>query len=161
MIKSNINIDSIKHETLEFAKGRTEVNKYIEELFNSLDKELLSRLCNWLDFFNKNRIDYIEAYSIIIEALLDCAIENKLFKTQTIHEFETSLRFFEIIKTEKLSILLYKKCDALYLINIGLIVGKYPGMVISSFRHAFKKLVERSITIEILSIFFIELFVKY
>lgn len=130
----------------------------IEILEEDVEYTIINRLIDWTDFFEENKISCLGIYQQTMFALVEAAKSNQLFRTQTHHEYEISLQFYvQLIKSNRF--LRTDKIEgARFLLNISLIYGKYPGMVIRSLRKAIKGLViEESNLIKL----FEELFVKY
>ena len=129
--------------------------EYMEKL---VEPNVLQRLKNWTNFINDNQTKCLGIYWQTMNVLNDAAINNELFRTQTKHEFETSLSFYSQLLNSSIFLETEDKNNATYLLNISLIYGKYPGMVIRSLRLAFKKLKMEKMD---LITFFHDLFVKY
>jgi len=97
-----------------------------------IELSLLLRLNNWLHFFNNNYSNASGIYTNTIFALINATKYNEIFRTQTKHEFDTSLKFYEKIINSVTSIAISNEETAKLLLNISLIYGKYPGMLVRS-----------------------------
>ena len=161
MINPCFDILNVKEEAMNFTKGDVELRQAIESSFAKPNKPLRRRLFRWIKFFNDNRADFLCTYSILINEVIEFSKHNELFKSQTQHEFETSIRFFEIIKAENLNLYFEEKEAVHYLINLSLIIGKYPGMVIVSLRNELIQLLQKPINSVSLKDFLVNIFVKY
>jgi hypothetical protein len=99
-------------------------------------------------------------YVYTTKAVLEFASTNETFKTQTKHEFETSLYFFEKIYNTSCFLSIENLQTSKLLLNIALIFGKYPGMQIRSFNKAMEFLIS-GINESSLQNFFSYLFIRY
>lgn len=145
---------------LEVINDRIGFEIEMEDIERRVDLAYLKRLNEWFKFFNQYYAESICIYSGTIMSLVEAAFKNHLFRTQTNHEFETSLGFYKIIFNNKKFILVNKQEDACQLLNISLIFGKYPGMVLASVLKSIKKL-EDVVNKNNLNLLFEELFIKY
>lgn len=121
---------------------------------------ILKRYCKWLDYFNQRIFEKTSLYYGIVNALNNAALENELFRTQTGHEFETSLYFFDFLYAQQLEIHTFENKDALSLLNIALLYGKYPGLQQKSLKKAFI-LFKGGINSASISSFFQQFFLRY
>lgn len=124
-----------------------------------LDEPLKIRFSKWLQFFNDRYHANYYIYSNTIYVLFNACHTNDLFKNQTEHEFEQSLRFYDaIINHTYLKRHLHfehSKC----IFGLALIYGKYGSMQIGSFKNALESF-KVEISDATLHDFFNKLFVK-
>ena len=127
---------------------------------SEIESFIFPRLANWMSFLNTNYSKKPCMYVYTTKAVLEFASANELFKTQTKHEFETSLYFFEKIYNTSCFLFIENLHTSKLLLNIALIFGKYPGMQIRSFNKALEFLIS-GINESSLQTFFSYLFIKY
>jgi len=120
----------------------------------------LKRLNKWFEFFNNNHSKGVCMYSQTIFALLDVASYNDIFRNQTTHEFELSLKFYKQIFDLDIFVSFDELDPAILLLKISLIFSKYPGMVSCSIKESISQL-ENGSDIATLNAIFTSLFVKY
>ena len=112
----------------------------LKDLQYLAEPKILKRLNSWLYFFNDHFNDFAGVYSHMIVALTEAAKSNELFRTQTNHEFTTSLELFKRIIGDKRFLRIIDLRSVAYLLQISLIFGKYPGMVIRSITSGIRQL---------------------
>jgi len=132
----------------------------IEELYYSVEPTILSRLENWISYFNNNYNKFICSYSATIFGLISVAKNNPLFKTQTEYEFHISLKFYDCIFKSGVFIIINSTDLAKQLLNLSLVYGKYPGMVIHS-RISSLQILKNGVYEKNLNNLFETLFIKY
>lgn len=138
------NSDDIKqiiNETREFINNCDLFQAVTQNFYNSVEHINQLRLTKWLIFFNKNYFKSPCIFSNSIYALFEATEKNELFKTQTEHEFEISIKFYEKILNAKFFISIENIENASQLLNISLVLGKYPGMQIRSVYRAIELLI--------------------
>jgi hypothetical protein len=91
---------------------------------------LFKRLNKWCKFFNDNLHQPPCLHVATIRAIVECAIENDFFKTQTEEEFRLSLGFYQRLFDTKLPIIVQENEAAKTLLITSLIYGKFPGLVL-------------------------------
>ena len=131
-----------------------------QNFISEIESFIFPRLANWLSFLNTNYSKKPCMYVYTTKAVLEFASASELFKTQTKHEFETSLYFFEKIYNTSCFLSIENLQTSKLLLNIALIFGKYPGMQIRSFNKALEFLIS-GINESSLQTFFSYLFIKY
>lgn len=153
----------LNDQLLEVSKNVNDKNALYSKVENidfELELTILTRLNKWFLFFNEHYVKSICIYSDTVFALVDAAKTNQLFRTQTTHEFELSLSFYKTLFNSNTFLKLNIKDNALLLLNISLIFGKYPGMLQQSIVKSVSFL-ENEITKTGLILFFERLFIKY
>lgn len=130
----------------------------LEILSEELEITILNRLVKWCSFFEENRGKCIGIYEQMMHTLIEAAKTNRMFRTQTQHEFKLSLMFYAQIMASRKYMQLDKPEDARLLLNVSLIFGKYPGMLVRSLKKTLDVLIVKLDGIKFL---FKELFVKY
>ena len=99
-------------------------------------------------------------YSKTIFAIVDAARHDDVFKTQTTHEFELSLKFYSHIFESNIFVSFNELEPAKLLLKISLIFSKYPGMVSGSIKESISQLINGSNN-TVLKAIFSPLYVKY
>jgi hypothetical protein len=145
---------------ISLVDDRRKLMLQLERIDYVLDLRFLKRLNKWFAFFNVNYINTTSIYSHTISVLIKAAEENTLFRTQTSHEFELSLSFYEHLFSSKIFLRLNDIEEASYLLQISLLFGKYPGMVNGSIKKSILALSD-GIRFGSLNIVFEKLFCKY
>ena len=160
MFDDTIAIRNTFSKTLDLLTVYEEYSSKMEEINNSVEETVLSRLNSWIQYFNQNYTNFICGYSYSVLALIDAAKNNQIFRTQTEHEFHISLKFYDSIFNSNVFFILNTPEVAQHLLNISLVYGKYPGMIISSTRSAIKVL-KNGVHENSLNELFKTLFIKY
>ncbi|CAN1545753.1 PcfJ-like protein [Spirosomataceae bacterium] len=138
------NSDDIKqtiNDTRELVNNCDLFEQVTKNFYDSVEHINQLRLTKWLIFFNKNYFKSPCIFSNSVYALFEATEKNELFKTQTEHEFEISIKFYEKIWNSKFFISIENIENASQLLNISLVLGKYPGMQIRSVYRAMELLI--------------------
>jgi hypothetical protein len=159
MMHNPVDIEILINETRNLVKHRDLFDEVAGNL-NTLDLTYQLRISKWLSFFNRNYSKNVCIYSYSVYALIEAIEENKLFKTQTEYEFEISIDFYKKIFSANFFISIENIEYAKQLLNISLILGKYPGMQIRSAYKAIGLLIN-GVGANTLNQVFEYLFVKY
>jgi len=147
-------------DLFEFINSPEELKEQLGNLSISIDSPMLSRVNKWFYFLNKNYAQAPCMFTHTVYAIIKAAMSNEVFRSQTTHEFETSLRFYEIAIKSEVFIDFEEIDSADMFLSISLLYGKYPGMVLTSTYKSLTTLEERS-GIEELKALYKSLFVKY
>ena len=160
MIKlhSDIKDDQLLH-TLELIDDKYKLQYQVKDI-DFVELPVLIRLNNWVAFFNDNCFNVSGLFNHTIFALIDASKYNEVFRTQTKYEFELSLYFYKIIINSAFFISISSQETAKLLLNISLIYGKYPGMLVRSTKKGIK-ILQNGISQTQLHKLFEFLFVKY
>ena len=126
-------------EAQEFVNEKGSFTQLIEELSNILDETYFSRLDNWICYFNQNYSKCICFFSDMVFSLLKAIEENQIIRTQTLHEFNLSLAFFDKIFKIKVSLNSRSIQHTDYLLQLSLLYSKYYGYQYNSFYEVFKQ----------------------
>lgn len=153
------NIESIINDT-NVLINQKDLFKEVAEKFYTIESIYQLRLSKWLAFFNHNYSKNPCIYSYSVYALFEAIEKNELFKTQTEHEFDISLKFYEKLFNTRFFINIEYIEYAKQLLNISLVLGKYPGMQIRSAYKAIGLLIN-GVGESSLNKVFEYLFVKY
>lgn len=151
---------NIISETLDIIKYRKQFETEIADLYSKSEQYHLLRMSKWLYFFNQNYSKQPLLYHDITAIIPHACINNPLLRVQTTYEFESSLLFLEEIFNIPVLITPSKSDDVKYLLQIALLVGKYPGMITRSLLKGLQ-LLKEGIHAEQLKNLFEHLFVKY
>ncbi len=146
-------------QTFELIDDQDEFQFQIQN-FDFIEQPLLLRLNVWLEFFNVHCFCIPGLYNNTIYSLFDAIKTNEMFRTQTSHEFNLSLKFYEQLFNSVLTISVNNKESAKHLLNISLIYGKYPGMLVRSLKIGIRILQSGTSEFHLNSLFEF-LFVKY
>ena len=148
------------HEIYKLINNQLQEFEDIYIAIDFIEFPLLLRLHNWLIFFNNNYFKASGFYVYTIHALVDASMFNEIFITQTKHEFDTSLIFYEQIINSNSSFTISDEETAKLLLNISLVYGKYPGMLVRSTIKGIKILHEGTSDYQLNKLFEF-LFVRY
>jgi len=159
MIKTAVNYPAII-QSLELVNDRCWLENCLENIEDRLEPTYLNRLNKWCDYFNSRFIRSMCIYTETIQAIMEASLTNQLFRTQTTLEFETSLKFYDFLLNANYFIKGIDKESGLYLLNISLVVGKYPGMLLRSARNSIY-ILKNGVTLEKLRELFQLLFIKF
>lgn len=155
----NIDLDSFDI-VYELINNPDELDECWKDFDFLVSDEIYDRLDNWISFFNSNHTKSLCIYSNSIYSLFYAAKYNQIFRTQTRYEFETSLEFYKKAINSDYFIYFSTIEEATFFLNISLIYGCYPGMVVGSVNKAFSVFSKTS-NLEGLYVIFKVLFVKY
>lgn len=137
-----------------------QVYAHLNDLDYLTDQRIQRRLTLWLKFLNDNHSRTLSCHSQLVFSCLQASKQCELFRTQTKHEFETSLTLLDQLFCEERFLTINSIESARYLLMTSLILGKYPGMVVGAIRRSLKMLSKNGALANFKSLFS-ELFVKY
>lgn len=130
------------------------------QVYSFLEPTHRVRLERWLTLFSENYVRAMGLYSAMVESLLKAAQHNELFKSQTQYEFEISRDFYIQLLGNQEGIEINHPLVADQLLNISLVLAKYPGMQLRSLRSGFTHLSGLLLPKNVHDLF-AHLFVKY
>jgi len=119
-----------------------------------------ARLCRWVAFFNDRFSKCLSIYSHTIVAIYRAFVRGGLILEQTEFEFNTSLKFYEVVLKENPHLRARRFVDVEELLIISLIYSKYPGLVVGSLIKASRSL-QNDLNGVSNYVFFQELYIRY
>ncbi len=158
-LKTNYNVPETTI-VLSLINDKKDLILKLENLILTQEETILRRLNKWFEFFNENYYRGVCMYSQTIFAIVDASRYDDVFKTQTTHEFELSLKFYSHIFESNIFISLSELEHARFLLKLSLVFSKYPGMVSGSIKESISKLNNGSDNAALKTIFS-SLYVKY
>ena len=147
-------------EVLLLTKEPFPTEYLIKECETELNEGLLLRLYRWVGFLNEQFPHICSFYSPLVFTLLKRIHSNKLLRHQSRYEFEISLEFLRSLFKEEFHMSTEDEDAPACLIQLSLIVGKYPGMVRCRKKDAFE-ILKKGIGEFTLREVFCKLFVSY
>lgn len=111
------------------------------------------RIKAWLNFFNQRFSECLLMYNPIVMAVAQAFKQEGMITTQTRHEFELSLDFFELLLQENKHIEARSVDEARLLIQVSVVWARYHGLVCNSLLKALSMLGNRASRENVLHMF--------
>ncbi len=159
MLATKYKINNILTETRSLVCNNDTFQLLVEDLVY-VDLEAQLRLSKWLDFLNENYHKNPSLFRHTVTALFNILESNKLYKVQSIYEYELSFHFYKKIFFGPVFIPIDSAELAESILLLALIYSKYPGMQVRSFEKAVD-IIKNGVTTDTLHQVFEILFVKY